>query len=820
MTAFWYRASVISALTVAGGLALLAWRWAEKQHGDCFVVFGASGATCEIVVPAAATAEERGAAEFLARTMTEAARGRAIFRIRTENETALNSRTIQVGQTAVAGQMWLPPSADRLVRPVGYKVEPRAVFIRAAHREDVFHAVSLFLEAAVRARWFMPGPLGYEVNYSPDLKLLPQTKIAAGKYYSRNLSGAAPGKEGEQWFQANRLNRLLTHGHTASQLASAAELAARPEFAPWLEDRRFVPQPRAVVNWQPDLLAPGFVEFIAAKATNTLGSEAKPLSFSFGQNDTYRFDQSERTLAALRPERYFRERPDYADLLFTFLNQLALPIGREFPDRYLTTYAYDWTENTPSFPVAANIVPYLTADRSGWFDENFAENDRALMARWGKSGVRFFALYDYLYGSPFIVPRPTVWAVSEPIPYAYAQGARAYYAEMTPNWALDGPKPWLAAQLLWDPSLEPGKLLDEYYARFWREAASPMRDFYELCDRQWRGQDKPAVWLKFFRDEEQSRLFPPAIRDSLRALLREADRRASSTVIRERVAFVAAAFQVTERFCMHAEENERLARLAFAGQATSAELIAAWRSYSEARDALVSAFAELKQQRPLAIQTTNLNDYLRNDPRQRVARLLASRGALEGLSQSELSTVFLGNPPQAATLVANGSELVKDGRLQTLAIKSRHPFFLTDWVEHGPWGGKSEPREHRQIQLLTNNDGSRRLRYSGCNQETLWQWFNAKPGAIYRASARVRGHVAPGTIVYLLVSMADQNGMHVDPGHTDRLPTGDWPDWVPLEVVVRAPANASWISINARTLYQVPGDWLEWELLSLKEIRE
>lgn len=809
----------VTLLIALGTLGL--WRVLEqRREAACFIVGQSTETTCVVIIPEEATQDEQRAAALLSETLSVCLEHRVSFPITSARHYEASGRSIMVGAIRATEAEMNLQATDGLLRPVGYKIAPRTITIRAAHREDVVHAVSLFLEDAVHARWFMPGRMGQEVAQTKVLRLKPRMRIEAGKYYSRNLSGAAPGAVGDMWFSANRLNSLFTHGHTLSQLATPDDLQKLPEFAPWLEDRRFVPRPDGVVNWQPDLLAPGLLEFVSAKVAAAFRSAARPISFAVGQNDTYRFDQSERTLAVLRPERYYRDRPDYADLLFTFLNRVAVSAAREFPDRVLTTYAYDWTENTPSFPVAANIVPFLTADRSGWFDPNFAADDRALIARWGRSGVRFFALYDYLYGSPFVVPRPTVWAVTEPIPYGYAQGARGYFAEMTPNWALDGPKPWIAAQLLWNPGLDSGKLLDEYYTRFWRETAVPMRAFYELCDRQWWKQSKPAVWDKYYRDEDQRHLFPPAIRVQLRALLHEARRLARTKRVCERVDLVSEAFNVADLFCAHGEANERLARLAFAADTSPADLIVAWREYTAAREALLSAFTSLKRDRPLAMQTPNLNDYLRNDPRQRVARTLAKRGLLAAIPAAELESLFLGRAPTSQHLTASGRELVVDSEFRTLALKSRPPFFLTDWVESGPWGGKSEPREHRRIELLPNPDGSRRLRYSGCNQETLWQWVEAKPGSLYRATVRARGHISSGNMVYLLVSMLDRNNKHVDPGHTDRLPAGEWPEWVPLEIVIRAPADAHLISVNLRTLYQVPGDWMEWELLSLREIPE
>lgn len=809
-----YTLAVILTLT-----ALLRWERAERKHRSGFLAFSELGRGCAVVIPADAVDAERDAAKLIVETLAAAARRPAErFAIVPEGALTRFRRAIFVGQTVFAASLG---PVSRRAEPectVAYRVQPDAVVIRAGEREDCVAAASVFLERELGARWFRPGRNGGEVSPHRFLRIARAVHQESAGYFSRQLGGTSNTAEARTWAGANRLRSILSQGHTAAELLPPALLAQQPRFAPLLNGTRFLPVPGAVVNWQPDLLAEGLAAQVSEQLARKLQRDPHSRGAAFGLNDTYRFDQSARTLARVQPERFFRSRPDYSDLLFTFLNQVAAPLAERFPHRFVTTYAYDWTENTPRFPVAPNILPFLTADRSMWFDPAFAANDRALIERWSKAGPQFFGLYDYYYGAPFLVPRPTLWAATEAIPYAYEKGARAFYAEATPNWALDGPKPWLAAQLLWNPKQDSARLLDEYYARFWQEAAAPMRAFYELCDRQWREQPKPAVWVKYLRDDDQRRLFPPAVRAELRKHLADAAAVAKTARVRERVQFVADAFRVSEAFCAHDEVREELQRLAFDPRAATADLLGAYARYSQARDEFIREFRQLRQTSPLAIQTASIDDYLRNDPRGRVADVIAQRGELDLLPAATMATHFAGRAPTASVLLSPGRELLDDPGWRTLAVKPVHPFTLTDWVEQGPWGGKTEPTEFRRIDLFRNPDGTQRLRYAGCNQETLWQWRPAQPGRLYRATVRAKGHVAPGTMVYLLVPFIDKEGRHLGAGHIDRLPAGDWPEGVQLEILVRAPAQAAQIGISLRTLYQVSGDWTEWEGISLREL--
>ena len=60
------------------------------------------------------------------------------------------------------------------------------------------------------------------------------------------------------------------------------------------------------------------------------------------------------------------------------------------------------------------------------------------------------------------------------------------------------------------------------------------------------------------------------------------------------------------------------------------------------------------------------------------------------------------------------------------------------------------------------------LRYSGANQDALYQTVRAQPGALYRATVRVRGRVSPGNMTFLLVSCVRPDGKVIDAGTIDR----------------------------------------------------
>jgi hypothetical protein len=106
------------------------------------------------------------------------------------------------------------------------------------------------------------------------------------------------------------------------------------------------------------------------------------------------------------------------------------------------------------------------------------------------------------------------------------------------------------------------------------------------------------------------------------------------------------------------------------------------------------------------------------------------------------------------------------------------------------------------------------------NQEGLYQTVAAQPGALYRATVRVRGKVSPGNMTFLLLTFANSTGKNVDTGFIDRLPIGEWNEWTTLEMIVRAPKDAAWLGFGLRALYQVNDDYAEFADPSVQRLSQ
>jgi hypothetical protein len=680
-------------------------------------------------------------------------------------------------------------------------------------------------------------------------------------------------EDGEEWSRQNGLTKGLSFSHNLLRIFPPSLYAEHPEFFPLENGVRLQP-PEGSYYWQPDIGREDVAAYAADAAKKYFDENPRAESFSLGVNDGLLFGESEELLrlvglkmgpsagsGRLSPAglKWFRERPDYSPLVFTFMNRAADELAKSHPDKLLGALAYYWCENAPPFPVRRQVVPFLTADRAEGYDAEFWREEALLQRRWvgakardkgqetrdkgqgaGGRGQKSEArgpwsvvrgrpstgdagrlgIYDYLYGSGFLIPRIHTRLLAENLRRARRAGFTDYYAETHFNWGLDGPMPWLAAQLLQDPDRSPEALLDEYYRRFFREAAVPMRRFFERCERQWMTQAGGAYWLKHYRNESQADLFPSAVCRELRGLLADAASAAArDQTAGERVEFVSDAFGVTERLVAMQEAREELMRRVLRGGRDGAELAEDLRRFVGARGEFETYTRALQAREPLAVAPFQWGDYFHDDPVPAALREIA-REARSG-SAAMVVVRELGIPDAEEIMrtvaeEAGGEELLRDGALEGALRPAQAEAGLNFEVALPPaWLSVVEPSEHFAADRIDGQPAV--LRLKGNKNTQVYQWSVAQPGKWHVARMAIRGRVSASDAANLVLGWLDADSTHLGL-QIARLPEGEWPDWVELELEAKPPEGAKWVGIGLRVQNQSAGDWIEAREFSLKAL--
>jgi len=130
-------------------------------------------------------------------------------------------------------------------------------------------AIGLLLWAVVAhaepARWFMPGPLGYEPGSAPP----PPAKDA---FLTRAMDIGGTEEE-KAWSEKNLLTPSLAFSHNLAAIVRKEDYATHPEWFPLVAGQRYRP-PEQIVNWNPDLAS----EAVVQRAAQARAPHSKPIA--------------------------------------------------------------------------------------------------------------------------------------------------------------------------------------------------------------------------------------------------------------------------------------------------------------------------------------------------------------------------------------------------------------------------------------------------------------------------------------------------------------------------------------------------------------
>ena len=666
----------------------------------------------------------------------------------------------------------------------------------------------------------MPGPLGYEPGSAPP-------PPAVDAFLTRAM-GLGHTEEEKVWAGKNLLTPPLAFMHNLAMIVRREDYATHPEWFPLVAGQRYRP-PEQIVNWNPDLASEAVVQRAAQAACTAFQADRQRESFSLGINDALIYGESPEMLPWITPPRYFRSRPNYSDLVFQFNNRVAEQVDRSFPDRYLGVLAYYWCEAVPTIRVHPQIVPFLTADRSQGYDRQWWQEETRLQLAWAAKGTRRLGLYDYLDGAGFLIPRLHTRLIAEYLPRARRLGFTDYFGESSPNWGLDGPQQWLVAQLIARPSASAPSLLNEYYRRFFGEAAAPMRQFFGRCEDLWMAQPPPADWLKHFRSETQAGLFPSSECARLRALLEQARACCQSEKVRQRVEFVSAAFGVTERFVAFCEAKAEVSRLTADGgrwtvgqsdrRTVGPGLLTALEGYLRAKTKFVDYMKRLEQTQPLAIYSGKLDDFLCMDPAYDAALTVLEQGA------DEVAIIRLGDPAADDALRCWRQRLAGAAveRLQTPSFEGPvKPGLRIAGLQYradltAGWDSRVEPAENvvAAVTAAAARTGSAGLRLANHKYTSVFFWSPRQLAQGFEVAAYLRGQLSSSARVMLSISWLDASQRLIGSRRVRFIPTSTT-EWTRIRVGQASPVNAAWVAVGIVAISQLPGDWVDVDDVSLR----
>jgi hypothetical protein len=361
------------------------------------------------------------------------------------------------------------------------------------------NAVYGFLQDQLGVRWFMPSERFEIVPPAQTIAVAEMRRLVTPSFVCR-LASASWSPDALAWgrharWDTDEVGFAVPYAagfrHWMYQLFPPSKWGqTHPEIYPLINGNRAIPEKDGEQLAQPCTGNPETVRIAIETVNAYLDAHPETHTYPFSINDNNTWCECDLCRAQDVERPAYRGRRIYSDRWFTFVNAVAKGVGAKHPGTYLGCFAYDGVE-LPPLQIAKlepNVFVNLTQDTAQYFDADYRKVDYDLIAAWQLKCPRV-GKYDY-YGLGALAPRTFPHLLAADLQAVHGMGVRAFHSELYPYWANMGPMLYVAGRLLWDVTLDPEPLLDEFFASAFGPAAAEMRAFYGVHEAAWMSQTR------------------------------------------------------------------------------------------------------------------------------------------------------------------------------------------------------------------------------------------------------------------------------------------------------------------------------------------
>lgn len=191
--------------------------------------------------------------------------------------------------------------------------------------------------------------------------------------------------------------------------------------------------------------------------------------------------------------------PDYSELYWKWVHDVAAAVCKKYPHVYFTAIAYCQVYDPPSFKLHKNVIPRICIETIVLADEKVAPNRYKMLKAW-KEKAHQLDLYDYLYGADFFIA-PRVYfrshsAILKNLIKNY--NLRSAYISSDARSVFQGPMQQIILNVLWDPDFDVERFLDKWYnIAVGKKAAPYLKEYFDFWEKYWNGKEiRKTNWYK------------------------------------------------------------------------------------------------------------------------------------------------------------------------------------------------------------------------------------------------------------------------------------------------------------------------------------
>ncbi len=174
-------------------------------------------------------------------------------------------------------------------------------------------------------------------------------------------------------------------------------------------------------------------------------------------------------------------REKYVNSYIPYVNDVARRFRKEFPGKFVGFLNYAGAGPAPrGISIEPNVYVELMG---GGFPNDFEK-----LKAWRAAGARQTGMYAWTYGSfdsGYVVPRHYPHVLGKAWKKAYKdygfQGV-FYDPGSSGTWLFEGPRNYVLDELAWNIDADIDRLLDDYFAKMYAEAAPHVRSFFDRVE--------------------------------------------------------------------------------------------------------------------------------------------------------------------------------------------------------------------------------------------------------------------------------------------------------------------------------------------------
>ncbi len=378
------------------------------------------------------------------------------------------------------------PVPDKDDESFTYETRDGNLYIYGGRGRGTMYGVFTFLERELGVRWYatdctvVPKRKAYRLG---DLHVHeePAIRYRFAQYYNTM---------NDAWCGHNKNNTLWAarrtayggvgaywNAHTCGQFVDAEELfESHPEYFAMRGGQRIADGQLCLTN--PEVLSICIQEML--KAIQTYPDY---WVYSMSQNDNKLFCECKQCTALA--ERYQAQ----SGVMLWFVNQVAAAVKEVYPDKYVGTFAYQYTRKAPVGIVPADNVVIRLCSIECCFAHPLdqCEHNKAFMAdlkAWQQIAPRLY-IWDYVVNfAQYHAPFPNMQVLARNIQIFREHNAIGVQEEaqyQSPGGEFAELKSWLLARLLWNPYQPTQPLIEEFVRAYYGAAADAVLEYIQMC---------------------------------------------------------------------------------------------------------------------------------------------------------------------------------------------------------------------------------------------------------------------------------------------------------------------------------------------------